>query len=95
LLGDNISIHDMPLPAMIRKALAGNLGRINPRREMGAQRAFRIESAESIINGALDEGRALTSEECARVDQLLAEADQITPVIAELWKRRQREIEAI
>jgi len=94
MLGDNISFQ-MDCTTLIRKARAGTL----PRgiggggfRELLGQRSFRVESAEAIVNTAVSERRAMNPDELKRVECLLAEADQIEPVIKELWERSRREL---
>jgi hypothetical protein len=90
LLGDNISIKPevMSLGEMIRKALNGNLAiGYSAHREMRGQRWYRLELAQSIIDKALSENRALSGNERGHVDQLFAEADEITPVIKKLWEQ--------
>jgi hypothetical protein len=96
VLGDNISIKpgQMDLATMLRKARAGTFPHCygGAWGELCGQRAFRLESAEAIVNSALNEGRACTAEECRRIDTLLAEAAEIGPVINELEERRRKDI---
>ncbi len=94
MLGDNITIKDMELDELLRKARRGNLPPCpgGPRRELIGQRAYRLELAQTIVDAAVGEGRSLTAGERNSVDCLMAEAEKIGPAIRELWEAERREL---
>jgi hypothetical protein len=77
---------DLEIDELIRMARSGQLKRGcgGPINELRRHRAHRLQQANRILRGSLEENRGISSAENSSIDLLLLEARELTGVIDEL-----------
>ncbi|HWQ96461.1 MAG TPA: hypothetical protein VN622_05760 [Clostridia bacterium] len=85
----------LPTEELIQHVRSGRLsGPGGSLRQILAARAFKVQSAAEIVDGAVMTGKGMTAEEKRSVDSLFEEARALDPVIKEVYENIRRELKA-